>query len=590
MMNRKTVAIALVMLMLLAVLPAPALASSTVDMAISVTPSTVKVGEEVEVIVSLTGYTTDAAAADAIKGLQVDITNVDTSVLEVVESESLISDSSALSNATSVQLSKKLVRLLYMQMSGTLRAPCENVMRVKFRIKAELTESGSITLPVSMKIQSENNELTLKEDLVIDYTISQEESGEIGVKASVSPAQVEAGGEVEAVISLTGYTAEAAAENAIQGFQLDITNVDSNVLEVVEYKSLIQDSSALQNTPSYQANGNLLRLLYMQVSGKTLPAPYEDVMRVKLRVKANVEESGSINLPVTLKLQMVDNQQLTVKSAFAIQYTVSEEEPEGIGAKTSVSPAEVKAGEEVEAVVTLTGYTAKAAEEDGIRGLQIDITNVDSNVLEVVKHETLIVDDSAFTNTTSNQSDSQLVRLLYMRMNGTLSAPYTNVMRVKFRVKSGVKESGSITLPVKVKIQLENSSLTLEKELVISYTVDTTAVTSVDITWGAMEFTYSDGSWNPSNHSYVGGGWDNSNQGFVTVSNVGTTDVTASFAYQTERKDIAGAFVNASGGAVSTFSLTAGENATVYLKLSGKPQETLDKTVIGSVTVRIGGE
>ena len=32
-------------------------------------------------------------------------------------------------------------------------------------------------------------------------------------------------------------------------------------------------------------------------------------------------------------------------------------------------------------------------------------------------------------------------------------------------------------------------------------------IVSVDITWGDMEFTYSDGTWNAETHTYEGVGW-----------------------------------------------------------------------------------
>lgn len=71
----------------------------------------------------------------------------------------------------------------------------------------------------------------------------------------------------------------------------------------------------------------------------------------------------------------------------------------------------------------------------------------------------------------------------------------------------------------------------------------------------------------------------------VTVKNTGTEDTTVDFSYHTERTDVQGDFSQS-----ARIALTTGQEETVYLVLSGKPSEELDKTVIGNVTVRIGGE
>lgn len=410
-----------------------------------------------------------------------------------------------------------------------------------------------------------------------------------GVEFSISPSEVKAGEEVEVTIALTGYTTEAATANAIRGFQIDINDVDESTLTVVEHETLIEDTTATSNKTSYQSNKKLVRLVYLQMNG-TLAAPCEAVMKVKFQVSADLTESGSITLPVTAKIQLADNQKLTLEKELVIPYTVKEK-PEEIGVKHTISPSEVKAGEEVDVTIALTGYTAATAAENEIRGLQVDITNVDTSILEVVDHQSLIMDAAAASNTTSYQSSKKLVRLLYAQYSGTLAAPCKEVMQIKFRVKSDLTKSGSITLPVTTKISMTGGkSLTLTSEIVITYKVDETEVTSVEIVWGAMEFTYTDGTWNSTKHSYEGGGWTDSGSGYVTLNNVGTTDAVATLTYQPKRSEVTGSFVDTAGQAVSTVSLGTGKNAKVYLRLSGRPSETLDKAVLGSVTVRIGEE
>ena len=110
---------------------------------------------------------------------------------------------------------------------------------------------------------------------------------------------------------------------------------------------------------------------------------------------------------------------------------------------------------------------------------------------------------------------------------------------------------------------------------------------SVDITWGALEYTYSDGIWNTSTHKYEDGGWTvNAEDGdVISVTNKGDKEVTISIDYHTERSDIAGIF-----DTEPIAMLNAGELKKWVLQLSGKPNEDLNNAVIGQVSVTIGGD
>lgn len=256
----------------------------------------------------------------------------------------------------------------------------------------------------------------------------------------------------------------------------------------------------------------------------------------------------------------------------------------------SASPADVNVGETVEVTVSLTGYTEELAKTDAIEGIQVDITGVDADILNVSSYSSLIEDkDDVLSNKASYQPKKSLVRLLYMKTDGTLAAPCTDVMKVVFQVNSDVTASGSITLPVTVKIQTESQKITLNKELVITYTAAAANITSVDIAWGAMDFTYSDGLWNTASHSYSEGRWTDSGTGYVTLKNTGNATTTAALSYETGREDISGTFTDGTGS-VTNVTIAAGVEKTVYLKLDGKPSEALDAAVIGTITVRIGGE
>jgi len=258
-----------------------------------------------------------------------------------------------------------------------------------------------------------------------------------------------------------------------------------------------------------------------------------------------------------------------------------------IGFDVTVSSSEVKPGEQVELIISLTGYSADV---DAIRGLQVDITGVEPGVLDPVTYTSLIEDSTAVSNTASYNEAHQRVRLAYVQMSETLPAPCEDVFKVVFQVSPDLSEIGSITLPVTVKIQTTSQQITLTDECTISYAPGADTVTSVDITWGSMEFEYSDGIWNPQTYTYDGTGWTDNGTGFVTVKNTGTSTATTKFSYDTVRSDITGSFTNEATPIIGSVDIVSGTEATVRLVLSGKPSEALRNTQIGTVTVTIGGK
>lgn len=118
-------------------------------------------------------------------------------------------------------------------------------------------------------------------------------------------------------------------------------------------------------------------------------------------------------------------------------------------------------------------------------------------------------------------------------------------------------------------------------------------IISVDITWGDLNFTYSDGTWNANTHTYDGVGWtvDDEASNAITVANNGTLPVTVSYACQAVENGISGSFADGEDKTVSgPVALPAWDSTTVWLLLEGKPELALDQTTIGGVTVTIGGE
>ena len=120
-------------------------------------------------------------------------------------------------------------------------------------------------------------------------------------------------------------------------------------------------------------------------------------------------------------------------------------------------------------------------------------------------------------------------------------------------------------------------------------------VISVDITWGELSFTYSDGTWNPDTHEYDGAGWNVDEEGgnSIKVENTGNTDVNVTYDYydyKVVENGITGSFTDGENPVSEPVSLPENGSSTVYLILAGKPKQELKNATIGSVTVTIGGE
>lgn len=138
---------------------------------------------------------------------------------------------------------------------------------------------------------------------------------------------------------------------------------------------------------------------------------------------------------------------------------------------------------------------------------------------------------------------------------------------------------------------------TIDVEAKYQDNTSTAPVYSVDINWGAMQFTYTESgsmTWNPDDHTYT----DNTTAGWtatgntVTVTNHSNASVTASLAFEAFNtyNTITGAFD------VASKTLKAGEvdgydtadKVTATLTLDGTLAETVTKfTKIGKITVTI---
>ena len=117
-------------------------------------------------------------------------------------------------------------------------------------------------------------------------------------------------------------------------------------------------------------------------------------------------------------------------------------------------------------------------------------------------------------------------------------------------------------------------------------------IVSIDITWGAMEFTYQDGDWDPETHEFKYGKWipNKTDGNMITVENTGTIPVSVSFTYKQTIAAVSAEFYDGTTSVAAPVALPTGDKKQVRLKLSGKPSGTLNKSKLGTVTVKIGGK
>lgn len=263
---------------------------------------------------------------------------------------------------------------------------------------------------------------------------------------------------------------------------------------------------------------------------------------------------------------------------------------ETYGYEIVVDPAPVAAGSEVTVTFRLTDYdqlTEAGENKSALRGFQIDIAN-SNDLLQNATCTSLVTDtENVLSNTVAYQSARDIIRQMYMKMSGTMAYTVTDLLEVKIPIPETLTEAGTIEFPVTIYFQNEaGDKITYTDTIQIPYTVAETPdvpTYDVDVSWGSLAYTYTDPVWNAATHSYSGGGWtvDEDGGDKITLTNNGTSSVTARLTYTTERTDITGSFDQ------SELILEAEASATAKLTLSGKPSEELNQTAIGTVTVTL---
>ena len=250
-----------------------------------------------------------------------------------------------------------------------------------------------------------------------------------------------------------------------------------------------------------------------------------------------------------------------------------------LGYAVKVSPESCVRGETVEVLISLDNYTADVP---AILDIQVDLGGIDEEVLEVVSCSSMLQDPGTATVTVKYSETNKRVRLICMNLqNDPLSLTNQDLLKVVLKVKEDVTADGTLNLPLTVKLtNVDRENITLTGQVPVQYTLR--PVYDVDIAWGDLSYTYTDGTWNPNTLRYEGAGWNPDTEGgdVISLTNNGAP-VTAHFRYTTDRTDIQGTF--------DKVQLVLGREASgsAVLSLFGQPQENLNQTVIGKVTITL---
>ena len=215
---------------------------------------------------------------------------------------------------------------------------------------------------------------------------------------------------------------------------------------------------------------------------------------------------------------------------------------------------------------------------DQVKILAVDPKIQGKDLIEDDKPESYTVDLNA---TGIDQSDQN-------RISYKWSVDDLNVATID-KDTGALTKVGQGTVHVTAQLLLDG----VETDIRVSKEVQVRDVISVEITWGAMEYTYHDGKWDKDTHQYDGRGWTpDTNEGDqIRVKNTGKEAVAARFAYKPGDgyASIVGSFAKGNN-LITEDSLQPAEETNVQLQLHKKPNKNMNKETVGTVTITINQE
>ena len=335
-------------------------------------------------------------------------------------------------------------------------------------------------------------------------------------------------------LSVTAFAAEGdntkdvtATYTPTHTFSLKLAAVDSETSASIEATELTAD---LSTDPTTALNTNTATDVQLTSTDYTLtnwagfPTGYKGIdsnVEVKLTVDA---VAGTISISSTGDIASINNGVITIK-------LVKDTTPSITGMSIAINGTE-QSGNAV---------TIKTSDSVTVTVSGANYANLDENIkVNVTGTEEVLNTTNGWTIDTTNNTATKTYS----------GADFASQPTIKYSNDAGSNWTDCFT---------------------VTYTAENI---SVDISWGAMSFTYSD----------VTNAWscaDGANK--VTVSKTGNVDVSASVAYTqaTGHSGIFGSFD------ASSAVLTDSNSKSFALTLSGKPDATLNNQKIGTITVTV---
>lgn len=261
------------------------------------------------------------------------------------------------------------------------------------------------------------------------------------------------------------------------------------------------------------------------------------------------------------------------------------------------------------------GATVKVGRVTALKGSNIEVPiTVDTSGLYAVKLKVTIPDGltpdtgdfanddnfpcvglkagSTFTDVSGQFINNVFTILL---TNNTLSnVSGSDILLITLCLKVDESAVPGSTLPITVNVGQKDACDIDEDSVPVTVvsggvTIEDEKHFNVDITWGSMDFTYSNGIWNPVTHVYDGAGWScDEDDNRIIVKNNSVVAVNVGYTYEkiTGFENINGRFTDGTGY-VTSAKLSTGQENQVLLVLENKPNTSISRQKIGSVTVTV---
>lgn len=208
-------------------------------------------------------------------------------------------------------------------------------------------------------------------------------------------------------------------------------------------------------------------------------------------------------------------------------------------------------------------------------------------------HYTITMGEAAVEVTATFKKINYTITIDSTIVNGTVTAPATATFgdSVALSVSADAKyELETLTVTrddTDAEVTVTDKTFTMPAaNVTVTATFKALPITSAEISWGSLSFTYTDGE------NGAEGAWsceDGANK--ITVTNTGDNAFNAQPLYDAKEgyTEIEGVFYESMEATVNTMyaDLYSGDSFTFYLKLKNQPSKALNSETIATVTIRI---